>query len=249
MPTGTRARRRRRRPRRAVKARKSMTVVRRRRASTLERRARAAASAEAACRSAADRSDGCRSDCWRSGPGRPVADLPFVCVSLAGRSRFGRSCACWSWGSGRRPGGRVPAGRARSWAGTRGGTRIRGAARGGRPGSRSCAPRGPEARRRPGRPPSRWPRPGRTGRCAAPPLRGARLQVLGVSALHARPSGQQPDGGAEAFRRTGLVQLVLPTEPHRHQVGGPGPDDDCVDEAAAAHASHGRGVCMRASAN
>lgn len=81
------------------------------------------------------------------------------------------------------------------------------------------------------------------------PFGRARLQVLGVSALHARPSGQQPDGGAEAFRRTGLVQLVLPTEPHRHQVGGPGPDDDCVDEAAAAHASHGRGVCMGASAN
>ena len=82
-----------------------------------------------------------------------------------------------------------------------------------------------------------------------PFLGGARLQVLGVPALHTRPSGQQPDGGAEAFRRTGLVQLVLPTEPHRHQVGGPGPDNDCVDEAAAAHASHGRGVCVRPSAN
>lgn len=71
---------------------------------------------------------------------------------------------------------------------------------------------------------------------------GARLlgsalpQLLGVTALHRRPAGQQPDGGAEAFRRTGFVELVLPAEPHRHQVGGPGPDDDCVDEAAAAHA-------------
>lgn len=78
---------------------------------------------------------------------------------------------------------------------------------------------------------------------------GARPQVLGVPALHSRPAGQKPDGGAEAFRRTGLIQLVLPTEPHRHQVGGPGPDNDCVDEAAAAHASHGRGVCVRPSAN
>lgn len=78
---------------------------------------------------------------------------------------------------------------------------------------------------------------------------GGARPVPGVPALHARPSGQQPDGGAEAFRRTGLVQLVLPTEPHRHQVGGPGPDDDCVDEAAAAHASHGRGVCVSAYAN
>ena len=82
-----------------------------------------------------------------------------------------------------------------------------------------------------------------------PLFSGARLQVLGVPALHSRPSGQEPDGGAEAFRRTGLIQLVLPTEPHGHQVGGPGPDNDCVDEAAAAHASHGRGVCVRPSAN
>lgn len=77
----------------------------------------------------------------------------------------------------------------------------------------------------------------RVDRVAAPLVRlgRARLQVLGVPALHARPAGEKPDGGAEAFRRTSFVQLVLPTEPHRHQVGGPGPDDDCVDEAAAAH--------------
>lgn len=61
-------------------------------------------------------------------------------------------------------------------------------------------------------------------------------QLLGITALHGRPSGQQPDGGAEAFRRTRLIELVLPAEPHRHQVGGPCTDDDCVDEAAAAHA-------------
>ncbi|EDX24790.1 hypothetical protein SSAG_04432 [Streptomyces sp. Mg1] len=60
-------------------------------------------------------------------------------------------------------------------------------------------------------------------------------QPLGVTALHSRPAGKQPNGGGEAFRRTGFVQLVLPPEPHGHQVGGPGPDNDCVDEAAAAH--------------
>lgn len=80
-------------------------------------------------------------------------------------------------------------------------------------------------------------------------LGGALPQFLGVPALHRRPSGQQPDGGAEAFRRAGFIELVLPAEPHRHQVGGPGPDDDCIDEAAAAHVSHRRGVCTGASAN
>lgn len=74
-------------------------------------------------------------------------------------------------------------------------------------------------------------------------------QLLGVPALHGRPSGQQPDGGTEAFRRSGLVELVLPAEPHRHQVGGPGPDDDCVDEAAAAHTPHRRGTGARGYAN
>lgn len=124
-----------------------MTVVRRLRASTLERRARAAASAEAACRSAvdrsdadrsdADRSDGWRSDDWRSddcrsGPGRPVADLPFVCGSLAGRSWFGRSCACWSWGARAETwrSGACRAGEVLGWG--------RDSGRGSDPGCRSC---------------------------------------------------------------------------------------------------------------
>lgn len=73
--------------------------------------------------------------------------------------------------------------------------------------------------------------------------------LLGVAPLHSRASGQEPDGGAEAFRRPNFVQLVLPAEPHGHQVGGPGPHDDCVNEAAAAHNSHGRGVSLGPSAN
>lgn len=77
----------------------------------------------------------------------------------------------------------------------------------------------------------------------------ALTQPLGVTALHSRPAGKQPNGSGEAFRRTGFVQLVLPPEPHGHQVGGPGPDNDCVDEAAAAHTSHRRGARPRGSAN
>src|SRR5690606_36622237 len=71
---------------------------------------------------------------------------------------------------------------------------------------------------------------------------GRLSEFLGVPTLHARPAGQQPDGGAEALGGTSLVEFVITTEPHRHQVGGPGPDDGCVDEAAAAHVSYGRGV-------
>ncbi|EFG65153.1 hypothetical protein SSBG_05965 [Streptomyces sp. SPB074] len=79
--------------------------------------------------------------------------------------------------------------------------------------------------------------------------RGALPQLLGVTAFHSRASGQQPDGGTETFRRTGLVQLVLPAEPHRHQICRPSTDDDCVNEATAAHLSHGRGVFAGRSAN
>lgn len=85
--------------------------------------------------------------------------------------------------------------------------------------------------------------------CPPFPVGAAGTQLLGVPALHPRSSGQEPDGGAEAFGGTCFVQLVLPAEPHRHQIGGPGSDDDCVDEAAAAHVSHGRGVGAGASAN
>ena len=78
---------------------------------------------------------------------------------------------------------------------------------------------------------------------------GSLLPLLGVAPLHRRPAGQQPDGGAEAFRGASVIQLILATEPHGHQIGGPSPDDDCVDEAAVAHASHGRGVLGKGSAD
>ncbi|KDN83935.1 hypothetical protein KCH_45840 [Kitasatospora cheerisanensis KCTC 2395] len=64
----------------------------------------------------------------------------------------------------------------------------------------------------------------------------------GRAPFHGRSSGQQADRGTEAFRRTRLVELVLPAEPHRHQIGGPGPYDDRVDKAATAHVSHGTGA-------
>nr|WNW39541.1 hypothetical protein RKE32_19335 [Streptomyces sp. Li-HN-5-13] len=64
----------------------------------------------------------------------------------------------------------------------------------------------------------------------------------GRAPLHGRSTGQQADRGTEAFRRTRLVELVLPAEPHRHQIGSPGPYDDRVDKAATAHVSHGTGA-------